>query len=135
MAKFNPGQLRADAPHKVSVTLVIRDAGGEKQSVVTDVFYRALSLDDQATFPSVENKEGQERVEAVKAQLAALVVKIPDFGVGPAAEGFEQEADAAFFGALEDAHVNAISEAIAEDRDPNGTPSASSSTTTGAEGK
>jgi hypothetical protein len=62
-------------------------------------------------------------------------VKIPDFGVGPAAEGFEQEADAAFFGALEDAHVNAISEAIAEDRDPNGTPSASSSTTTGAEGK
>jgi hypothetical protein len=135
MPKFNPKALRADAPHKVKVRLVIRDEAGEKQEVTTDVFYRALSLDDQVGFPSVEGKEGTGRVEAVKEQLALLVVKIPDFGVGPVADGFEQEADACFFGAMEDSFFNAISEAIAEDRDPNATPSGSSSITTGAEGK
>jgi hypothetical protein len=120
--KFSPSQLLAAAPHKVSVRLVIRDERGEKQEVMTDVFYRALSLDDQLSFPSVEGKDGAERIEAVKEQLAILVVKIPDFGVGPVAESFEQEADASFFGAMEDSFVNAISEAIAGDRDPNATP-------------
>jgi hypothetical protein len=114
------------------VKLVIRDEQGEKQEVETAVFYRALSLDDQATFPSVEGKEGKERIEAVKAQLALLVHSIPEFGVGP---DDEQEPSPEFFGTLEDAHVNAISEAIAEDRDPNSLPSSSSPLTTGAEGK
>lgn len=132
MPKFNPRQLKASAPHKVKVKLMIRDEHGEKQEVETDVYYRGLSLDDQAEFPSVEGKEGKERIEAVKAQLARLVYNIPDFGVGP--DG-EQKADEAYFGEMDDAHVNAISEAIAEDRDPNGKPSSSSQPTTGAEGK
>lgn len=132
MSKFNPKQLRADAPHKVMVRLVIRDEQGEKQEVETAVFYRALSLDDQVSFPSVEDKVGKERVEAVKQQLALLVHSLPDFGVGP---DDEQKPDAEYFGTLDDAHVNAISEAIAEDRDPNPKPSSSSPLTTGAEGK
>lgn len=119
MKKFNPNGLRADAPHKVTVKLVYRNEAGEKEVVETEVFYRGLSLDTQDDFPTTEGKEGKERTEAVKQQLAALVVKIPDFGVGPAEDGFEVQPDAAFFGPLEDTHVNAIGDAIAEDRDPN----------------
>lgn len=135
MPKYNPSQLRADAPHKVPVRLIIRDGEGRRQEITTDVFYRGLSLDDQADFPSVEGKEGKERIEAVKQQLARLVVKIPDFGVGPAEEDFEQQPDAKYFGGIDDSHVNAISEAITEDRDPNAKPSDSSQPTTGAEGQ
>lgn len=120
--KFNPGQLRAAAPHKVKVTLQIRDEVGEKQEVETAVYYRGLSLDDQAEFPTVEGKEGKERIEAVKQQLSRLVHSLPDFGVGP---DFEQKPDEAFFGEMDDAHVTAISEAIQEDRDPNTKPSRS----------
>ena len=131
-SRFNPNQLKAAAPHKVMVKLVIRDEGGEKQEVETPVFYHGLSIDDQADFPSVEGKEGKERIEAVKAQLARLVHSLPEFGVGP---GQEQKADEDYFGEMEDSYVNAISEAIAEDRDPNARPSSSSQPTTGAEGE
>jgi hypothetical protein len=132
MSKFNPKQLRADAPHKVMVKLMIRDEHGARQEVETTVFYRGLSLDMQADFPTVEGTEGTARIEVVKKQLGMLVHSLPDFGVGP--DG-EQAADAAFFGTLEDATINAISEAIAEDRDPNVKPSNSLQPTTGAEGK
>jgi hypothetical protein len=132
MPKFNPNQLKASAPHKVPVTLTIRDEAGEKVEVETYVYYRGLSLDDQATFPSVDGLEGEARIAVVKKQLSLMVHSIPDFGVGP---GEAQKADEAFFGEMEDGHVNAISEAIAEDRDPNVKPSSSSRPTTGAEGQ
>lgn len=135
MPKFNPNQLRAAAPHKVTVKLIIRDDEGAKQEVTTDVIYRGLSLDDQPDFPSVEGLEGKARLDAIKAQLAFLVVSIPDFGVGPADKGYEQQPDAAYFGAMDDPHITAISDAIAEDRDPNAKPSSSSQPTTGAEGE
>jgi hypothetical protein len=122
MSKFKPGQLKAAVPHKVTVKLLLRDDAGEKQEVETHVFYRGLSLDAQADFPTVEGLEGKERIEAVKQQLERLVHSIPDFGVGP---DDEQKPDAAYFGEMDDAHVNAISEAIGEDRDPNVKPSSS----------
>jgi hypothetical protein len=121
MQQYNPSQLRADAPHKVKVVLVIRDAEGNKQVVPqVEVFYRGVSLDTVGIIPDVANTEGQERLNIIKKQLAFLVTSIPIFGVGP---DCEQKADEAFFGALEDANLDAISKAIEEDRDPNTKPS------------
>jgi hypothetical protein len=131
MPKYNPNALSAARPHRASVKLVIRDDEGRKQEVETAVFYRGISLDTE--FPSVEGLTGKERNEVVKKQLALLVHSIPDFGVGPG-EG-EQPADEDYFGGMEDAHIDAISAAISDDRDPNAKPSSSSSATTGAEGK
>lgn len=134
-ATYSPAALRADRPHRVKVTLEIRNEAGEREAVETDVYYRAVSLDDRDAFPAVVGLTGRALDDAVKAQLAYLVLKIPRFGVGPAAEGFEQAADAAFFGALDDKNISAISTAIGDDLDPNAPPSGSSPTTTGAEGK
>ena len=122
MPKYNPNQLRADAPHKVKVKLLIRDEEGTRQIIETDVYYRGISLDSVGAIPDIEGKEGQERLDVIKAQLAMLVTRIPEFGVGPE---LEQKPDAAFFGGLEDANLDAISNAIAEDRDPNSKPSSS----------
>ncbi len=120
MAQYTPGQLKASAPHKAKVKLVIRKDDGEKQEVETFVLYRGLSLDDQADFPSVEGLAGKDRIDVVKKQLERLVIGLPEFGVGPEEE---QKADEAYFGAMEDAFVTAISDAIGEDRDPNTKPS------------
>lgn len=122
MPKYDPRQLRADAPHRAKATLVFRDSEGIKHIVETDVFYRGISLDTTGTIPDIEGKEGQERIDVLKAQLAMLVTGIPEFGVGL---DLEQKPDAAFFGDLEDANIEAISNAIAEDRDPNTKPSIS----------
>jgi hypothetical protein len=119
--QYNAKQLRADVPHKVKVNLFIRDADGNKQLVPdVEVFYRGVSLNTVGSIPDVDGKEGQERLDIIKQQLAFLVEKIPLFGVGP---DCEDKADEAFFGDLEDANLDAISEAIAEDRDPNKKPS------------
>jgi hypothetical protein len=120
MPKYSPSQLRADAPHRVKVKLSIRDDEGNKQIVETDVYYRGISLDTTGQIPDIEGKEGQDRLDVLKAQLAMLVSGIPDFGVGL---DLEQKPDAEFFGGLEDANIDAISNAIAEDRDPNTKPS------------
>jgi hypothetical protein len=122
MSQYHPSQLRADAPHKVTVKLVFRDKEGNKQIVDTDVYYRGISLDTVGTIPDIEGKEGQERIDVIKAQLATLVTGIPAFGVGL---DLVQKPDAAFFGEIEDANLDAISTAIAEDRDPNSKPSIS----------
>ncbi len=122
MPKYNASQLRADAPHRVKVNLVIRDDDGNKQVVETDVYYCGMSLDTVGIMPDVEGKEGQERLNTIKEQLAMLVIGIPDFGVG---HDLEQKPDTAFFGGLEDVNLEAISNAIAEDRDPNTKPSIS----------
>lgn len=131
-AQYKPNQLKASMPHKVPVRLTIRNAAGEKQVVEVDVFYRGLSLDALADFPMVDGKEGKERIDALKEQLVRIVISIPAFGVGP---DFEQKADADFFGEMDDAHVDAINDAIGSDRDPNAKPSSSSQPTTGAEGE
>lgn len=121
MSQYKPSQLLASAPHKVKVDLVIRDTEGNKQIVPqVEVFYKGVSLDNVGSIPDVTGKEGQERLDVIKQQLALLVEKIPLFRVGP---DCEQKADEAFFGALEDANLDAISDAIAEDRDPNTKPS------------
>lgn len=122
MAKYSPAQLKARPQHKVPVTMVLRDERGGKQEVVAEVVYRGLSLDDQADFPVLEGLEGKERVDAVKAQLARLVVAIPDFGVGP---DDEQRPDAVYFGEMEIENATAISRAITEARSVPTKPTAS----------
>lgn len=125
MSKYNPKQLKARRKHKVPVTFILRDEVGRKQEVVADVIYRGLSLDDQPDFPTVEGLEGKERIEAVKKQLAALVVAVPDFGVGPAEEGYEQPPDESYFGEMEIENATAISVAIGEARSVPTSPTAS----------
>lgn len=114
MPKYDPRQLRADAPHKATATLAIRNAAGEKEVIETSFYYRGLSLDETGTFPDVAELKGKERIEVVKEQLARLIHSIPDFGVGP---DDEQKPDAEYFGAMEDAHVDAFSDAIQKDRE------------------
>jgi hypothetical protein len=115
MPKYDPKKLRAGAtPKKATATLAITGDGGEMEVIEADVFFRGLSLDETAEFPDDTGLLGKERIEVIKRQLALIVVSIPDFGVGP---DQEQKADEEYFGAMEDAHVEAISEAIRKRRE------------------
>lgn len=123
MPKYDPKKLRAGAvPKKAPVTLVVTNDAGEAAVIETDVFFRGLSLDQTAEFPDDTGLKGKERIDVIKQQLALIVLSIPDFGVGP---DEEQKADAEYFGAMEDAHVEAISEAIRKRREIPTRPSSS----------
>jgi hypothetical protein len=123
MPKYDPKKLRAGAtPKKAPTTFVITSDGGEPEIIEADVFFRGLSLDETAEFPDDTGLKGKEKIEVIKRQLALIVVSIPDFGVGP---DEKQKADAEYFGAMEDAHVEAISEAIRKAREIPTRPSSS----------
>lgn len=123
MPKYDPKKLRAGGPpKKAPVTLAITNDAGEMEVIETEVFFRGLSLDETADLPDDTGLQGKERIEVIKRQLALIVLSIPDFGVGP---DEEQKADTEYFGAMEDAHVDAISDAIRKRREIPTKPSSS----------
>lgn len=118
--KINVARVTSDARHTVKVPLTLEDDAGNVETAEARVVYRGLSLRASAALD--EQLSGLSEREGLIKALSSVVIALPDFVRG---EGEAVEPDEELWDTLDTVVLNAIYQAIQDDRDPNRKPSRS----------